>query len=395
MVLFCFVYNKVSEWEIRFVDKGRIMMKLGIVTITGGDNYGQSLQNYALYSTLKKIGLDVKTLKLFDGNSSFTYYYNDMKLNNIRFPFIKSVYFYFFKQKVNEREKNFNKFNKNIRFKNFKLNRQVSDVKIFDYVICGSDQIWNTSFSFINNNLDYYFAKFVSPEKRIAYSASIGIDDISQECVEYFCEAINEYKDISVREYKAAEIIKKYTDRDVITTIDPTLLLDAEEWRKVESKVNVDGKYILTYFLGEKSKELEQYIERVSQKYDCKIINLYGENCKNVKSFNSYHYGPSEFLWLIDNCEVLFTDSFHGCCFSVIFRKSCKWFSRQEKNVENMNSRMETLFKKLELGDKFIGSLEDYDNVFEIDYSGIDKVIKKEKDYSYNYLKGALGLDEN
>ena len=370
-------------------------MKVGIVTITGDDNYGQSLQNYGLYSTLKKFGINVKTLKLFNEKSSLIYYYNDMKSNNVRFSFIKSVYLYFFEHKNNERSKNFSRFNRNISYKKHMIRNQVRCFKDFDYVICGSDQIWNTSFSIINKNLDYFFAKFVSPEKRLAYSASIGIDDISQEYVEYFCEAINEYKSISVREYKAAEIIKKYTNRDVITTIDPTLLLDADEWRKLEKKVNIEGKFILAYFLGEKSKELEQYIEEISQKYDYIVINIYGENCNNAKNFDSYQYGPSEFLWLIDNCEILFTDSFHGCCFSAIFKKPCKWFSRHGKNVKNMNSRMETLFKKLELGDKFIGSLEDYDNVFEIDYSGIDKVIKKEKDYSYNYLKGALGLDEN
>ena len=370
-------------------------MKVGIVTITGSDNYGQSLQNYALYSTLKKFGINAKTLKLFDENSSFMYYYNDMKSNNIMFPFVKSLYSYHIKQKTNKRGKSFNKFNKNTRFKRFNLNKRMRNINKFDYVICGSDQIWNVSFPIVYRSIDYYFAKFVSPEKRIAYSASIGIDDISQEYVDYFHEAINEYKSISVREYKAAEIIKKYTNRDVITTIDPTLLLDADEWRKLEKKVDVEGKFILTYFLGEKSKKLEQYIEEISRKYDCKVINLYGKNCSNAKGFVSYQYGPSEFLWLIDNCEALFTDSFHGCCFSVIFRKPCKWFSRQEKNIKSMNSRMETLFEKLELSDKFIGNIEDDDDIFEIDYSGIDKVIKTEKEYSYTYLKGALGLNEN
>lgn len=378
-------------------------MRIGIVTLTGGNNYGQSLQNYALSKVLKKMGATPITVRCIFKNRSVIDIQKDMHSKGVKLAFLKAFYSkcQMFKKRVQrnkllkERKKSFVEFNSNISFLKCNYSRLSEKTKHLDYVICGSDQIWNTSFYNTYNHLHYYFAKFVLPEKRIAYSASIGIDDISQECVEYFCEAINEYKDISVREYKAAEIIKKYTDRDVITTIDPTLLLDAEEWRKLEKKVPVEGKYILTYFLGEKSKELEQYIERVSQKYDCKIINLYGENCKNVKSFNSYYYGPSEFLWLIDNCETLFTDSFHGCCFSVIFRKPCKWFSRQGKNVKNMNSRMETLFEKLELSDKFIGNIEDDDNIFEIDYSGIDKVIKKEKEYSYTYLKGALGLNEN
>ena len=79
----------------------------------------------------------------------------------------------------------------------------------YDYYVCGSDQIWN--FNFFLNKRDLFFAKFVEPKKRIAYSASIGMDYVPDKYISYFKKAIMEFKDISVREDKAAEIIKELT----------------------------------------------------------------------------------------------------------------------------------------------------------------------------------------
>ena len=39
------------------------------------------------------------------------------------------------------------------------------------------------------------------------------------------------------------------------------------------------------------------------------------------KDGEHYATGPSEFLYLIENSEAVFTDSFHSCVFSIIFNK--------------------------------------------------------------------------
>ena len=83
--------------------------------------------------------------------------------------------------------------------------------------------IFNKKIYFLNKR-DLFFAKFVEPKKRIAYSASIGMDYVPDKYISYFKKAIMEFKDISVREDKAAELIKELTGRDVIVTVDPTLL---------------------------------------------------------------------------------------------------------------------------------------------------------------------------
>ena len=92
----------------------------------------------------------------------------------------------------------------------------------------------------------------------------------------------------------------------------------------------------------------------------------------------------------------MMTDSFHGCVFSTIFRKPFRWFSRIQKDVANMNSRMDTLFKKLNLGEWCIGTVEEpVDNVMYSDFNGVEDRIKSEQEILSDYLRGALGINEN
>lgn len=371
-------------------------MNVGIVTLTGSNNYGQSLQNYALNQILNRFGISSKTILMANKHNNFYSCYKEMKKSKIKLAFIKSVYSFFSCKKMQKeksrRKKSFEIFNENIDFIDYYENRSHNEkIDNLDYVVCGSDQVWNMNF--VNEHADFYFAKFVPKHKRIAYSASIGTDDLPEDTVEYFRKSILEFKDISVRESRGAQIIKKYTKRDVVTTIDPTLLLGDEEWRKVEKFVDIKGKYILTYFLGEKLDQTEQYINRIAKENNCQIINLYGE--KYCTKDSAYNYGPSEFLWLVDNCELMLTDSFHGCCFSIIFNKPFRWFSRCEEGVLSMNSRIDTLFDKLQFDDKFIGDIKEYDGLFDVDYSEKNKLILQQQKFACNYLKGALNLNEN
>lgn len=81
-------------------------------------------------------------------------------------------------------------------------------------------------------------------------------------------------KAISVREERGREIIKELTGRDVPVTVDPTLLLSRDEWRKIEKKpsfVGENDRYLLTYFLGGCSEEVRDYIEGVAGQTGLKL----------------------------------------------------------------------------------------------------------------------------
>lgn len=364
--------------------------KYTIVTITAESNYGNRLQNYAMEHVVKKCDNSVTTLSnrynIYKRYSlkekAYVLYKLLTKKNSCLF--LKRTYKFWKFDKLNISRllisENEGYYSKTLRCKK---------------VICGSDQIWNLDF--FAKYREQFFAKFVSSEKRIAFSASIGTETIPEKYVDFFKKSIMEFKDISVREERAAEIIKELTGRVVPVTVDPTLLLGREEWINIARKPSwIKGKkFILTYFLGEISEQVQNYIQEISNYLNVHIVNLYSEY-ENVEKVNpqSFCAGPDEFVWLVANCEVFLTDSFHGCVFSTIFQKPFRWFSREEKGVRNMNSRMDTLFSKLQIGDWCIGNInEPVEHILYNDFSKVEKNLNYEKEYAMNYLKGALYED--
>lgn len=364
--------------------------KCAIITITGETNYGNRLQNYAMEYVLKKFDMIPKSL-----SRSYVFRYK-------RYSLKEKIYLLY--SLCNNSKKRLGVKRENIfrKFDNRYINRclikeKISNLKTneYDKFICGSDQIWNLDF--FAKRRDFYFAKFVIPEKRVAFSASIGTETIPEKYIDFFKKSIMEFRDISVREERAAEIIKELTGRVVPVTVDPTLLLGREEWIKIARKPSwIKGeKFILTYFLGEISKQVQNYIQEISNYLNVHIVNLYSEY-ENVEKVNPHSFcaSPDEFVWLVANCEVFLTDSFHGCVFSTIFQKPFRWFSREEKGVRNMNSRMDTLFSKLQIGDWCIGDVnEPVGHILHKDFSKVEKNLNYEKEFAINYLKGVLYED--
>lgn len=96
--------------------------------------------------------------------------------------------------------------------------------------------------------------------------------------------------------------------------------------------------------------------------------------------------GPSEFLYLLRNAEIILTDSFHATVFSILFHKKFITFSREGLN---MNSRIVSLADMI--GKKnCINKYGDLDCENGIDYTRVDEVLKKEREKSINFLKKAL-----
>lgn len=58
-------------------------------------------------------------------------------------------------------------------------------------------------------------------------------------------KGVKGFKNISTREDSGVEIVKKVTDAPVERIADPTLMLDADEWRVFCKDKNVGSNYIL------------------------------------------------------------------------------------------------------------------------------------------------------
>lgn len=349
------------------------MKKIGIVTIIDNENCGNRLQNYALQETLKKLEFDVYTLK------------NDKLLNSKEHFFIN--YLKYIKKCIrtklfekNTQKSKFNEFNRIIKFSKNKITcKSININNKYDYFIAGSDQIWKPT----RKRMSYIdLLGFASPEKRISYAASFGIEKIEEKYNNILKKELPMFKAISVREEAGKKIIKDIVNIDnVEVLLDPTMLLNKNDWEKLEEKPKniIKDKFIFSYFLG--NENVEQ-IDKKFKSNDYQFIDFYKND-----------YGPKEFIYLIHNAEYIFTDSFHATVFSIIFNKNFYIIDRkQDVTNNNMNSRIDTLLKKFNLEKRRINSFEKIDTFNNnINYQ-IDEIMKVEQRKSLQFLKDALDI---
>ena len=112
-----------------------------------------------------------------------------------------------------------------------------------------------------------------------------------------------------------------------------------------------------------------------------------------------FDVGPREFLTLIKNAELVLTDSFHACAFSLQFEKEFFVFERRSVGTEkSMHNRIADFLDLFGLTDRLISeknAKEVIDNSKNIDFSFPKKVLNVERKKSLDFLHRALSGEEN
>lgn len=366
------------------------MGKCGILTISVGImNYGNRLQNYALQQVLLGMGYEVETVKYLPQypQSSYDTVNTSKSKTNYKSFFMRKLLYLRNRTAGREKYNKFDAFTKNrISWTNkeYFIDTDFSELKNrFDYIVCGSDQVWNP---FWEGTQPIYFMQYMPYEKRIAYAASFGVSSIPDNMRKLYTQYLNNIKYISCREDAGVDIVSEMGNSNAIQVLDPVFLLNVEDWQKIEIKpdnLNAD-KYILVYFLGDIEKKVEKQID-IYSKQGYKAIYL-----DRRDKLNSIFASPEEFLYLVRNCELLCTDSFHGCAFSIIFNKPFICFDRTLNNgaAQNMNSRMASLFRLFNCDERMCSNFRG--NPFDMDYAAINTKKEEEKKKSLCFLEESL-----
>lgn len=372
-----------------------IQNKVGIVTINNFTNYGNRLQNFALTKLLEKEGIQV-----INGISVFTKDDWINRTENTIKRFLKRLVPYsrvedkiYHEPKSPEgllalRKKRFLAFSyryttieKNIICSSHKQAYAKLKDNGVNYVIAGSDQVWNPYYE----AKEYEFLTFAPKEKRLSFAASIGADSIPEGEKWYFKKNLSNLKYISVREERAAEIVKELTGRTADVTLDPTLLLDKTDWECIAKKPEfyIEDKYICTYFLGEVPEAVKAFTKE-------KGLSIYALNSLNSPEL--YTLDPAEFLYMIQNASYVLTDSFHAVAFSIKFNKEFYVFDRKQDGVSSMFSRIETITKRFGLENR----IQNRDRIVEQEpvsnWNEIEKELIAEKNKSMGKLLEAMGI---
>ncbi len=363
-------------------------MKIAIITLTGGTNHGNRLQNYALQKILQNLNLQVVTLNDSDYNA-------DIFINNIKKGIRKILRM---EKTLTLREREFKKFNhKYIHFSKIRLEYLIHSrllISRYTYFITGSDQIWNMNFKSVQNHYNYYLATFVPGNRRISYAASFGISYIPEQFKEIFFKELPKYKAVSVREEDGVKLTEQCGVKASVV-LDPTLMLTGEEWNKITRKPNYlnNMHFVLTYFLGGRDEKLVSFVQNLAD--GLPIINLDADLIPEEKIENKDQFitSPEEFVWLISNAKFVLTDSFHAAVFSILYHKPFRVFDRLifGKNSD-MGSRIDTLLSTFHL-EQCRGDINQPSGMpMEGDWEEVDKILAVEREKSLQFLKTALDI---
>ncbi len=346
------------------------MKKIGIVTIVDNSNYGNRLQNYALQEFMMKYGFECETIYFKENLANRA----KTKIKNV----IKFCLPVWHTKRLKEiKFKRFNKKHINIvGRKDKELNKLKNN---YNYFIVGSDQVWNYTYMV---GLERYFLPYADYNQAISYAASFGVSSIKEDFKEIIKNGINNIKYLSVREERGKELIKELTGREAQVLVDPTLLISRDDWEKIEKAPRKfkNKKYILVYFLGENQYERE--IKEIARENKLDVIDI-----ANINETKYYSLDPSEFIYLFNHAEMVYTDSFHACVFSMIFNKPFFVFDRKQQGVESMNSRLDTLLKMFNQENRKIEVVKNNKEIFECDYLKVEEILEKEREKTKKFFK--------
>ena len=288
------------------------MMKqrVGIITFHQADNLGAVLQAYALQQALEQFTacdaqiIDYRCAGISNGLGSMKRLSIKQKSKAL---FLRMYYLL--------KHRHFEKFRKSqlvLSAGTYTSESVGACAEDYDIFISGSDQVWNLECSGWD---DAYFLDFVPDNKRrYSYAASLGSYRFKPEEQEHIGELLKRFRRISVREESAAREIAALGRKDAVVHPDPVMLLTAEQWRPVMSKRLIKDKYIFVYLIQQDVNVMRE-ARAYARKHNCRIIN----NKKSPEFI--LHGAPGDFLSWIYNAECVFTNSFHGTAFSVLFNK--------------------------------------------------------------------------
>ena len=372
--------------------------KVGMLSFHESLSFGATLQCFALQKTVADLGyspefIDFQRKKCLDFRRAQTQPSFKGRVKRMLINLATNVQNLRMKQNNELVQKRFIEFKES----NLKIgNREycsIDDVYSaqmeYDTFITGSDQVWNP----FNSVLPVYGLGFVPNNcNTIAYAASIGVSEIPKDRREVMYEAIHQVRHVSCREKEGTIALKELLQRDVVTVLDPTLLLEKQQWIEYAKPMDLPERYVLCFFLG--SLEYPRRVAReIAKRYRCKLLVIPGSpkdafsKGKIVKGC-----GPSEFLELFSRASFICTDSFHGTAFAINMNRPFYSFCRRGYNEKtSFLSRITDFLQLVGLSDRLIypDSMLDY-NISNIDFTMVNEILEKERRNSLLFLNEAL-----
>ncbi|MGJ1410684.1 polysaccharide pyruvyl transferase family protein [Sphingobacterium thalpophilum] len=376
------------------------MNRIAILTQPLGQNYGGIFQNFALQKFIEnKLNLSPVTIsrKKKDTIGKLSILKNET-LNRLRGRYIKI----FNGQELRCLTKEMDDFiaselavtsdifDDSVLKQEFRKN-------IYDAVIVGSDQTWRPKYS---PNIFNYYLDFLEDNdkiRKIAYASSFGTDEweYSPEQTTRCADLVKKFRGISVREDSGVDLCRTHLGVRAEFVIDPTLLLNGEDYINMLQLRRNKPKGLYKYVL-DKDRGKQKFIETLSQHikqevYYCQPKRSLND-LLNYSSLEDYHF-PSPYAWIQSflDADFVVTDSFHGTVFSILFQKKFISLINEGRGA----SRFYSLLSSLGLDNRLV---KNYNNVDlnklneDIDFDAVYLKLSVMRQKSIDFLKNNLAI---
>ena len=362
-------------------------MRVGIVTQPLEMNYGGILQNWALQQALKRLGHDPITIDAYQRFTMPHYLFSVVRAWYKRLQ-RKPGWEYPHRYCGSMRRKETGRFVERHINKTkvmWEYDRKVVKRYGMEAIVVGSDQVWRTHYN--KTHIQDKFLKFAEglPLKRIAYAASFGVDYwmYTPEQTAACAPLAQQFDAVSVRESSAVGYCRKYFGVEAQRVLDPTLLLDANDYKKIlDPDWNAGEPYLAVYCLDITS-EKRAFFNRLAE-----------ERGLNVRYFTAGVKAKltiEQWLAMFYHATMLVTDSFHGTVFSILFGK--EFYSLG--NPHRGNARIQGLLGLVGLQDRLLSDKEpDESQTKEIDWQSVYSLLDEERRQSMEFLSSSLAPNE-
>lgn len=382
-------------------------MRVGLLTLPLKGNYGGILQCYALRTVLQRLGHEVIVLRRENPLKSrgikdyamavakcLTHVF--LGRQHTYFPTREeSAYLYqhltrFVDEYIQPRTQPL--------YSTRELRQQCLSDNYEAYVV-GSDQVWRPCYTpYIGN----YYLDFVEDQSnagKIVYAASFGTDDweYTPEETEVCAMLARKFQAISVREQSAVAICETRLGVKAEWVLDPTMLLECSDYEELVScagEKKQDGN-LFCYFLDD-SQDKKTMVYQLAAELSMTPFSTKPRTChikENVRGhIEECVFRPvTQWIRAFMDAEMVVTDSFHGCVFSILFNKPFWVIGNESRGM----ARFSSLLAIFGLQDRMIlpGMSPDWNK--SIDWGTVNEIRQREKERSLDFLRGSLAHSEN
>ncbi|MBO5865308.1 MAG: polysaccharide pyruvyl transferase family protein [Bacteroidaceae bacterium] len=374
-------------------------MKIGILTLPLHNNYGGILQAYALQRVLQKLGHDAMVID---------------RERYIRLPLYRKGLSYckrLIKKIITDRslaiqwDKEYNH-NINIMRKNtypfllkhinrivIKKNYNELNSYNFDAFVVGSDQVWRPWY-FGRNIIADAFLSFTKGKdvKRISYAASFGTEEWEYTPIQTNkCkELIKRFDAVSVREDSAVKLCKEHLDVDALHVLDPSMLLNAEEYINLfESAATSKSKGTLMCYILDADTNKDKLIANVATTLNLKPFSVNSKyEIPNAPIEERIQPPVEEWIRGFYDAEYIITDSFHACVFAILFKKPFIVYGNKERGM----ARFLSLLKIFGLEDRLVLNAQNAEKVINkpINWNTVDIKLAEWRNKSLDFISKNL-----